>query len=241
MLYFLNVVKSENKVESVYCNFKEFMQYIKHKPRNILLLNDNFRNSMYNARLKLYYIGEKSINDLVLDNIYSYVDFSWIDYCDDVDLDCISKKDLLEIIYTKYIGQPYERSFFDSLGNNYLYFTHDDFITHVFMRNVDLYKDVIAGKIQNSKYCINSNAKKISDKIIDYIFKLAEQSIVIDLDTIQVENRSIKFNIYTINNIREYSKICARYEKNIKFYNQKIFLIYNMKEWSLYYEDTFLE
>lgn len=93
----------------------------------IILLNPSYFLPDYvkrDRKTSLSYILNEDINKLYEENVYSWGNFCWVDYTDDL-LE-ITDQEIAELLYIEHMGKPMNRIVLPSLRNRFLYLSHDD-------------------------------------------------------------------------------------------------------------------
>ena len=232
--YYISIDIEKNKVFSCGGKFSDFISFISIKPENILLMKGNFYEGHWNNKIGLDYADKDNINDLILDDVYSYGDFVWVDYEDKDLIDNISPMELAELLYISHMKIPLNTPFLKSLNNNYIYLAHDDnYWTKIYMKNIYDYKKVIEGNVLKKLKGRKKEISPIPQYIMNLIFDGACEGILIDFENTYYINGSTGVNIYKMGKYENYDQIHDVFERK-KDCRNLITLEYRKKKWEIY-------
>lgn len=104
--------------------FKDFVFLLKNK--NLILLEHGYTKYKFDQKTQFYYILTNGIKNITKDNIYSYGNFTWVDFDNSKKLSSLKDKEIAELLFFSHMGNPYRHIHFKALGNKFLCFSHDD-------------------------------------------------------------------------------------------------------------------
>ncbi|WP_353097470.1 hypothetical protein [Tissierella praeacuta] len=226
----------KNEVFSCGATFLDFMEFIKIRPNNILLLKASFGDGKYNRNIGFDYVDSENMEELINDDVYSYGDFIWVDYDDVNIINNMSSLELAELLYIGYTFKPLDEPFMNWLNNKYIYLAHDDdYWTKIYMENIKDYKSVMHGKILDALKGRKKHIEPLPDDIIDYIFKHSQYGILFDFENITFYNGKTGVKISKLGKNYNYDKIFDVFKRKEYFTNISIYLEYNSrnKKWSM--------
>lgn len=226
-----------NKIFSCGATFSEFMEFIKIKPTNILLLEAYFGNGKYHKDIKFDYVDGGNMKEFINDDVYSYGNFCWVDYNDISLLDNMNKLEIAELLYIRHKFEPLYEAHINWLNNNYLYMAHDDdYWTKIYMRNIHDYKNIIHGKILKAFKGRKKDIEPLPDEIIEYIFINSKDGILFDFENVNFYNGKTSVRIYKLGKNYNYDKIYEVFRRKENFTNTNMYLQYNNrnKKWTMF-------
>ena len=92
---------------------------------NILLLKSGYSSEKRCHNFELLE-GQENISKLMLENIYHYGDFCFVDYAHASSVNKLNEKQIAELLYLAHMHKPLRSPFFEVLQNNFVYLAHDD-------------------------------------------------------------------------------------------------------------------
>ncbi len=229
---YIKIYEDKNKVKSSGIKFKEFIDGIDKKPKNILILSGDSIFSIRNMNINFDYIENNNLENFYNEDVYSFGDFNWIDFDKESDLDNIDKLELAKILYINHIKEPFDEFIFKSLNNNYVYLSHDDdYIANIYMKDINTYKNVINKKILKEFKGRKRYIENLPNEILDYIYDLCKIGIIIDFE-------NLSFNSVRIYSVGEVKLVDDAHEKLDKYRKtlNGVSLSYNTtnKKWKIY-------
>lgn len=199
-LIYVNYDNDLDRVISYGIEFKEFIQSLSKKPNNILVLKGDYGSAFDFTTNCEYCIGE-DIDEFIEEDVYSYGDFSWIDFDKINNLKTLEKQEVAELFYVSKMWEPINDTYYKKINNRFIYVAHDDgWINYTYYNNVLDYQEILSNVIVNK-------IKKIYDIHIDFIskeimIKLCELSMIgIAIDLLRLcveEDNSITVPIYML-------------------------------------------
>jgi len=208
-LIYFNYDSDINRVISYGIEFKEFIQSLSKRPNNILVLEGNFGSS-FDFTTNCEYCISGDIDEFTKEDVYSYGNFSWIDFESVGSLKTLTPQEVAELFYIGKIWRPVTSSFFEKLNNRFVYTAHDDgWTNHTFYNNILDFQEVL-GKVITSKVkeIYNLDLDLIEHNIIFKLCELSKQGIAIDFLRLSIEeDSSTVIPIYIIGKINDMDKV----------------------------------
>lgn len=225
------------KQEYIYTGikFKEFIECLQNPLENIILLKANYMGNNFQKNFELVE-GYEYINELANENIYSWGDFCFVDYSQKGNVNDMTDKEISELLYLSHMHYPLDTPFFKSLGNNFIYLSHDDgFYCKLYCKNREYFSNIFANKILKcTEDKFSCSMEDIDTRIKDLLLDMAEGGMLIDINELKNCDNKKTLSIYIIGKYFDMDEIFNNYKtlKNdaIKIVN----LVYDQNEWNLY-------
>src|SRR5699024_6941087 len=106
--------------------FKEFIEVNKDYIPNLLLLKHQFDQAHFNLRTGLEYVDQERLAKLQTEDVYSYGDFCWLDFEEDINLEQLEGQEIAELLYMGHFKDHLHLPFYEKLNNQFVYLAHDD-------------------------------------------------------------------------------------------------------------------
>ena len=119
---YIKINEDENKILTSGIEFNEFINGINEKPKNVLILDGYPINSNRHFKLGLDYVKNCDLEEFYKEDVYSFGDFSWIDFEEEENLEKVDELLLSKLLYLRHRCKPLDTCFFDNLKNQYAYF-----------------------------------------------------------------------------------------------------------------------
>lgn len=220
--------------------FKEFIKYCPIKLENILITDGKFITNKFNFNWLLEAAsGKEDIQELCNKDIYGLGNFHWIDYANEATLNNCSPEEKAEVLYLSHFGNPLKSPFFESINNNFFYFSHDDgWFCKLFCKDILVFRDIIANKIIDS-FSTNKRRKinPMSEEIKNSIFELTKDGLLIDFTNIYRDKKSISLNFYIIGHYQDMDEMYNNLERNKNRAKVKGWIEHKDKSWKLIYNE----
>ena len=193
-------VKSYPERHEVLFSGLKFVDFIECVPtiENILLLKDNFYKAEKSWSKFNLVEGGDQIAKLMLDDIYNYGDFCFVDYADISLINQINDEQIAELLYLSHMFKPLKSPFFEVLQNRFAYLAHDDgWYCKLYCKDQQVPISMVMNKLQKSiKNAFVANLPSLPENSDEEIFKLSTGGLLIELDfSTQKEKVSIKNNV----------------------------------------------
>lgn len=125
-IIYLHLNEEEDFIVSSGIEFYEFMDSLKEKISNILLLKHRFEAGYFHMHSLFEYVPKEIQSSLIEDDVYGYGDFCWIDFIDEDNLDDLSEIEISQLLYLGHKKMHLQRPFYKLLNNSFVYLAHDD-------------------------------------------------------------------------------------------------------------------
>ena len=195
-------------------------------------------HALYNDDTKMWVVPEESIMEFAEENVYSFGNFSWVDYENDSQIKNISKIELAELLYATHMKKPISAYTWASLNNNFLYLSHDDsFWVKVYLKDVDDYKYVIEHKIRKELKGKRRSIEPISECILNSVFDFCKNGAVFDFENMVETGMGVGVTIYKVGDVGlNAANIHNKFDEQKRIIANEIFLDYNSrsKKWRIY-------
>jgi hypothetical protein len=171
----------DKKVISYGIEFKEFIMALNSKPKHILVLKGQY-GTHFDFNTLREYCDEEDLEEFIKEDVYSYGDFSWVDFCDVTDLDNLTDQEIAELYFFANKWQPLSSSYFKSLNNRFFYNAHDDGWTNwIYYHKAQDLVEVVNNVIKNKLESLFSLKNIVVDEgEMNLLFKKATTGVVID-------------------------------------------------------------
>lgn len=208
-LIYVNYDEDLKKVISYGIEFREFMQSLSNRPQNMLVLQGHF-GSEFNFTTNCEYCISDDMDEFIKEDVYSYGNFSWIDFESVEGLEALTPQEVAELFYISKMWKPVNSTYFKKLNNRFVYNAHDDgWINHIFYNDIldfqEILEEVIIYKI---KGIYNIELDIVGTNILSRLCELSKIGIAIDLLGLCVEDdNSIVIPIYQIGKFDDMDKM----------------------------------
>jgi len=162
--------------------FKDFINYVPNPIENILLLEKIYISTKQHRKFELFE-GGHDIAKLMLENIYSYGDFCFVDYADPNLPNHLTDEQIAELLYLRHMFKPLKSPFFEVLKNNFAYLSHDDgWYCKIYCKEQSVLSMLLANKIKSvleNDFKISVNA--IPDNLINCFQELSLKGLLLEI------------------------------------------------------------
>lgn len=167
-------------------NFKDLQDVLTVK-NGLILIKHCYHSAHYDNDSRFDYILSYEINNLIEDDIYSYGDFIFVDY--DNELKNLSKQDISELLYFGHKVEPYGNINIKNIDNEILCYIHDDgYLCKIYYSNWEIIDKILASLLNE-----NNISSLIKNKNIAYWFDKDGSKVESSTDSIDdILNRNIK-------------------------------------------------
>lgn len=216
--------------------FKEFIKYCPVEIQNLLITDGKFIGKNYNESFGLETAnGKEDIAELCAEDIYGLGNFHWINYCDESALNNCTPQEKAEILYLSHFGIPLESPFFKKINNQFVYLSHDDgWFCKLYCEDMTIFSKIIANKIIES-FSTNKRRKifPMDEVLINQLFELTKEGLLIDFSTIYKTNNSIGLNVYAIGHYSDMDEMYNNLERNKYKAKIQATLEHRNKKWNI--------
>ncbi|GMQ58510.1 oxalate:formate antiporter [Vallitalea sediminicola] len=208
-LIYMNYEKESNKVISYGVEFREFIQALSKRPNNILVL-EGYYGSDFDFTTNCEYCISEDIDEFIQEDVYSYGNFSWVDFESVKGLKTLEPQEVAELFYLSKMWNPVNDTFFEKLNNRFVYTAHDDgWINHTFYNNISDFQEVLTEIIINKVYTIyNIKLPKLNKIISARLCELSLSGFAVDILRLCIEeDNSVVMPIYQIGKYKDMDKV----------------------------------
>ena len=179
--------------------FADFVEFIPIPVENIILLKSGYTSYMSIHNFELLE-GKESINKLKLDDIYSYGDFSFVDYTDTSLPSQLTDSNVAELLYLSHMNKPLKSPFFEVLQNNFAYLSHDDgWWCKLYSKESEAPIALLLNKLRKiAQETVCSSALLLPKELSDTIYELSASGLVVEIDIMKRKKKDIKIRIYEV-------------------------------------------
>ena len=230
---YIKIDETNNFVLTSGMEFRNFMNGIRTKPSNILILKGSPADCSFSNNLFMEYITNEHMESFLKDDVYSYGDFCWVDFEDEDSLKKVTEQELAELLYVGHKKMPLSKIVFDSLKNKIIYLCHDDdYWVKVYMLDIKDYKKVIEHKILTELKGRKKQIAPISDEIMNIMYDYFKNGAVIDFEN-SYDNG---VRIYPIGEMKCVENIHAKLDRQRNMPRCGLCLDYNprAKKWKIF-------
>ncbi len=236
-LIYVSFTEEENKVISYGIEFNEFMNCLKSKPKNILILEGDYWGSEFDFTTRCHVCVENEIEAFIAEEVYNYGDFCWVDFQYFNKLKAMSRSEVAELLYLGKLQQPVNSPFFEKLENRFVYLAHDDG-----WRNMIYYRDLQDyGYILNKLICYKLQkvhgkiVNLLGDKIVKELVELSKSGLAIDFDRLYEDRDEGSFEVlmYGLGTMTDMDAMYEDYERYKAKASHRKSLEYVNGEWFL--------
>jgi len=170
-----------NKVVSYGIEFNEFMAALDELPNNILILKGHY-GTHFDFNVNREYCTKDDFDEFVTEDVYSYGDFSWIDFEDIETLKRLSNQEIAELYFFANKWTPLSDSFFKKLNNRFFYNAHDDgWVNWTYYNDIKEFHSILKCVTQNKVKHLYGTESILSKEDIAKILDLSTRGVAISL------------------------------------------------------------
>lgn len=171
-----------SRVISSGIEFKEFIQALSVRPRNILVLAGHFVGE-HDFITNCEYCVNEDIDAFLEEDVYNYGDFAWIDFESPDSLKLLEPIEVAELFYLAKKWQPITGTFFEKLNNRFVYTAHDDgWINYTYYNQSTDFDDVFGNAIISKVHQIYSaELPKMDAEVLQKLHEISKEGIVVDV------------------------------------------------------------
>ena len=234
--------------------FDDFIKSLNSKFENMVLLKADYIGNSFRKNFEIVE-GIENIIKLAKEDIYG--DFSFVDCLKNDSIENLEDMEIAELLYLEHMKYPLNSPFFDTLGNRFVYLSHDnDFYCKLYCKIENDILNMLSYKIQNKltllicgltskpsdlsfRFTIkNTISKKLGAGIVESILpkkllNLSERGLLIDFNDIEFSNNTIILNLYIIGNTTDMDNIINNKNDYKINATDTLKLIYKGGNWSI--------
>jgi len=180
-------------------SFSDFIECIPTPVENILLLKSGYL-APKNRRGFEVLEGKDNISELLREDIYSYGDFSFIDYKDADSIEQLKNEHVAELLYLAHTLEPLKSPYFEALQNKFVYLSHDDgWWCKIFCRDLQIPISIAVNKLQKSiRYALRKNEYFLPDDAIEAVQKLSAKGLLVSINLSGQKRNSCTMKFYEV-------------------------------------------
>lgn len=190
---------TEKRHEAVFSgiSFADFMESVTPPIENILLLKGDYLGEKNLHKFEILE-GREQIAKLMLEDIYSYGDFCFIDYSDVASINNLKEEQIAELLYLSHMFKPLKSPFFDVLQNKFAYLSHDDgwycrLYCNDWKSPVKLLHDTL---IKSVKKILCSDSFSLPDGLIESVCNFSSEGVFIEIDALAKRSKIAVVRLY---------------------------------------------
>lgn len=209
-LLYMSYDNKLKRVISYGMEFNEFIRSLTSKPENVLVLQ-GYYGTKFDFTTSCEYCSREDLEEFIQEDVYSYGNFSWIDFEREEALKELEPYEVAELLYLGKLWKPVNETYFKKLNNRFAYMAHDDgWVNHTYYNKIRDFKEVISGVIRDKLYRIyDFKTEEIKEHILDKIIQLCIEGCAIDLMRLEKgEGDSLSVPIFILG---EYTDMDAVY------------------------------
>ncbi|MBS4205310.1 hypothetical protein [Lederbergia citrea] len=245
-LIYVHMNNSDHFVLSYGIEFSEFIKGIPVQIPNVLLLRHKFEEGHFNMHTKLDYADSDMIRKLLVENVYGYGDFCWIDFEDEEHLDQLSGQEIAEILYLGHLKDHLRLPFYGKLSNRFAYLAGDDgWCNKIYYRSWNhfymMLGQVISTKIngQKEKFVFGLWKKKavpaVPPEILHPFSNYMKEGLAFSIEKAVKSRQQIEIPVWVIGDFYDMDAMYEEYELiNNKTPDGKIVFDRKTGEWQAY-------
>ena len=234
-IFYINASPNENTFEYYGMELREFINYLPVELNNILLLEGEYYGRGFSSNTKLEIVDKEEMDSFLNEDVYSYGNFSWVDFSQEDAVDELEPIEVAELLYLGHMFQPINSPFLKKLNNRFAYLAHDDgWYCKLYCKfNID-FKELITNKIVGM--VSTSKRRKVypfSEEIKEQILNLTDQGLIIDFSNVLTNSTSIEIPIHTIGKFSNMDEMYNGLRRHISRSSFSAKLIHKNKEWRI--------
>lgn len=186
---YININETEGYILSTGVEFKTFITALKESVNGFLFLAGYPENAGFDRRTCFEYVTQDDIPDFLEEDVYNYGDFCWADISESGDITKITDQEIAEMLFAAHLKRPFHHTFWDSIGNRYLYLCHDDeYWVKVYMKQIEEYKLVIEEKIRRCFIGRKRWLAPIPSEIMEGLYEFCTKGAIFDFENCTVSS-----------------------------------------------------
>lgn len=228
---YIRIDENNNLIYTSGITFHDFINAMEFNDKNLLILAGYPKLGEFYDKLNLEYITKENVTEFANEDVYNYGDFSWIDFKSLESLAKVSKDELAQMLYMKYMFTPFNSYKTPSLNNNYAYISHDDgWWNNLYIDDTTEYKKMLAYLlIKNLK-----GKKRIitppNEELLRWLFDLCKQGVILDFEETKANNSS-EVCILEVGNITSMDDMC-RITNKYRKKTTNAYIYYDSRKWT---------
>ena len=206
---YIKISPEESKIVYSGIEFSEFIEFLPKPIENILLIEGDYWGNKQAHNFEL--LEGREIENLAKEDVYSFGNFSFVDYAHTAAVNGLSNQQVAELLYLAHAARPLSSPFFAPLENRFAYLAHDDgWYCKLYCRDLRDFTPVLLGKIMARAGIV---AGICSDVISDKLISLAKTGMLIDLEEMVCAEGTITVELYTVGEYSNMDDVLNNFER----------------------------
>ncbi len=212
-LMYLYYDKDKSSIRTYGIEFKEFILSLDARPDNILVLSGDYWGTDFDHNTRCNYSSFEDINNFIEENVYHYGDFVWIDFEELSNLDDLMPEEIAELYYVGMKKDTITGSYFEKLGNKFIYTGHDDgWYNNIYYNNIDDFNSVLTNIIKSKiDRLFDIKICNLNKELVEKIRDLSILGIALDIMRFNAEeDGTFIIPMYSIGNTYDMDEVYER-------------------------------
>lgn len=235
-VFYINAFPENNELVYYGMQLNEFIKYAPVEINKLLILEGEYYGRGFRSKTKLEVVENDEMDEFLGEDVYSYGDFSWVDFDERDNVENLEPQELAELLYLGHMFKPIKSPFFDKIQNRYAYLAHDDgWFCRLYCREYSDFKEIICNKIIDT--VSTSKRRKIypfSEELKEELLNLAKDGLLIDFNNFLKLERSIEIPIYTIGKFLDMDEMYNDLQRHTSRAKYSAYLVHKNKKWVIY-------
>lgn len=235
-VFYINAFPENNELVYYGMQLNEFIKYAPVEINKLLILEGEYYGRGFRSKTKLEVVENDEMDEFLGEDVYSYGDFSWVDFDERDNVENLEPQELAELLYLGHMFKPIKSPFFDKIQNRYAYLAHDDgWFCRLYCREYSDFKEIICNKIIDT--VSTSKRRKIypfSEEVKEELLNLAKDGLLIDFNNFLKLERSIEIPIYTIGKFLDMDEMYNDLQRHTSRAKYSAYLVHKNKKWVIY-------
>ena len=235
-VFYINAFPENNELVYYGMQLNEFIKYAPVEINKLLILEGEYYGRGFRSKTKLEVVENDEMDEFLGEDVYSYGDFSWVDFDKRDNVENLEPQELAELLYLGHMFKPIKSPFFDKIQNRYAYLAHDDgWFCRLYCREYSDFKEIICNKIIDT--VSTSKRRKIypfSEEVKEELLNLAKDGLLIDFNNFLKLERSIEIPIYTIGKFLDMDEMYNDLQRHTSRAKYSAYLVHKNKKWVIY-------
>lgn len=180
-------------------NFSTFLAALPPKTGHLLILSGllPWVGARFNAHTRCSYLTPEALNEFPFENLRHWGDFCWVDFSSEAQLDRLPDQTLAEMLFAGYEFRPMRRPFWQALGNQCLYLSHDDgFFARVYLKNIRDYRRVIVQRINELFMGRKKALAPMPEPLALALYELCRRGVILDAERLSFQGGRTGLSLY---------------------------------------------
>jgi len=230
MVYFNTIEKDSVGVTSGIL-FTEFLDAIISKPRNILILTEDYTGIKHDTHTQCAYLAYKDAIELYnKDYVKVYSDFVWTEFDKQDSLKTLTREEIAELYYLRKKWEPINKYYFEKIKNKYFYLSHDDAHScKVWYKDINDFYSMLGRAVCNKiSLMYDLVLKPFGEELVQKINALNDWGVYLSLRKISIDkDNSVLIPVYCMEKAPSIDSMYDKVDREIvnpsyylKYYNK---------------------